>query len=84
MVVEVEDSVKTLQVNHGELVEQRKNRNAVHHRRFEEESFAARGGKVAQFAVGVDNGAFVSGDRVGSVLEGGADVVDGRLAISHV
>jgi hypothetical protein len=39
-----------------------------------------RGGQVAQFAVGVDDGAFVGGDGVGSVLEGGADVVDGGLA----
>ena len=41
---------------------------------------AAGGGQVAQFAVGVDDGAFVGGDGVGSVLEGGADVVDGGLA----
>jgi hypothetical protein len=45
---------------------------------------AARGGEVAQLAVGVNDGAFVGGDGVGSVLEGGADVVDGGLAIFHV
>jgi hypothetical protein len=39
-----------------------------------------RGGEVAEFAVGVDDGSFVGGDGVGSVLEGGADVVDGGLA----
>ncbi len=43
---------------------------------------AVCGGQVAQFAVGVDDGAFVGGDGVGSVLERGADVVDGGLAVS--
>ena len=32
----------------------------------------------------MDDGAFVGGDGVGSVLEGGADVVDGGLAGLHV
>ena len=41
-------------------------------------------GQVAQFAVGVDDGAFVGGDGVGSVVERGADVVDGGLAVFHV
>ena len=41
-------------------------------------------GQVAQFAVGVDDGAFVGGDGVGSVVECGADVVDGGLAVCHV
>ena len=39
-----------------------------------------RGGQVAKFAVGVDDWSFVGGDGVGSVVEGGADVVDGGLA----
>ena len=42
------------------------------------------GGKVAEFAVGVHDGALVGGDGVGSVLEGGADVGDGGLAVVHV
>ena len=46
--------------------------------------FSSRGGQISQFAVGVDDGAFVGGDGVGSVLEGGADVVDGGLAVGHV
>jgi hypothetical protein len=33
-------------------------------------------GQVAEFAVSVDDGAFVGGDGVGSVIEGDADVVD--------
>ena len=41
-------------------------------------------GQVAEFAVGVDDGAFVGGDGVGSVVESGADVVDGGLAVFHV
>ena len=68
----------------GQLVEERKDRDAVHDRGFEEESFALLRGQIAQFAVGVDDGAFVGGDGVGSVLEGGADVVDGGLAVFHV
>jgi hypothetical protein len=39
-----------------------------------------RGGQVAEFAVSVDDGAFVGGDGVGSVVEGGADVLDGGLS----
>ena len=38
------------------------------------------GGEVAEFAVGVDDWSFVGGDGVGSVSEGGADVIDGGLA----
>ena len=63
-----------------ELVEERKNRDSIHDRGFEEEALALRGGQVAEFAVGVDDGSFVGGDGVGSVVEGGADVIDGRLA----
>jgi hypothetical protein len=76
--------VKALQVNGGELVEQREDGNAVHYRGFEEETFAASGGQIAQFAVGVNDGAFVGGNGVGSVLEGGADVVDGGLAVFDI
>jgi len=32
----------------------------------------------------VDDGAFVRGDGVSSVIEGGADVVDGGLAVLDV
>jgi hypothetical protein len=32
----------------------------------------------------VDDGAFVGSDGVGSVIEGGADVVDGGLAVLDV
>ena len=39
-----------------------------------------RGGQIAEFAVGVDDWAFVGGDGVGSVLERGADVIDGGLS----
>ena len=41
-------------------------------------------GQVAEFAVSVDDRAFVGGDGVGSLIEGGADVVDGRLAVLDV
>src|ERR1035438_291737 len=80
----VEDSVESLQVNRRKLIEQREDGDAVHHRGFEQELFAARGGQIAQLAVGVNDGAFVGGDVVGTVLEGGADVVDGGLAVFHV
>ena len=33
-------------------------------------------GQVAEFAVSVDDRAFVGGDGVSSVVEGGADMVD--------
>ncbi len=76
--------MKALQVDRGELIEQREDGDAVHDRGFEEESFALLRGEVAQVAVGMDDGAFVGGDGVGSVLEGGADVGDGGLAVFHV
>ncbi len=72
--------MKSLQMNRGQLVEQRKDGDAIHHRGFEEEALALRGGQVAEFAVGVDDWSFVGGDGVGSVLERGADVIDGGLA----
>jgi len=52
----------------------------VHHRGFEQKAPAARSGQIAQLAVGMNDGAFVRGDGVGSMFEGGADVVDGGLA----
>ena len=76
----VENSMKALQVNRGELVEQGENWDAVHDRGFEQEPFSACGGQIAQLAVGMDDRTFVGGDGVGSVLERGADVVDGGLA----
>jgi hypothetical protein len=76
----IENSVEAFQVNRGHLIEERKNRHAVHDRGFEEEFLFARQGQVAEFAVGVDDGAFVGGDSVGSVFERRADVLDGGLA----
>jgi hypothetical protein len=76
----IQNSMEALHVNRGQLVEERKNRDAVHDRGFEEKFFAARRGQVSELAVSVDDGAFVGGDGVGSVVEGGADVVDGGLA----
>ena len=43
-----------------------------------------RRSQIAEFAVGVDDGSFVGGDGVGSVMEGGADVIDGGLAGGNV
>jgi hypothetical protein len=37
-------------------------------------------GKISQLTVGVDDGAFVGGDGVGSMVESGADVGDRGLA----
>ena len=76
--------MKALQVNRGELVEEGEDRDAVHDGGFEEESLALLRGQVAEVAVGVDDGTFVSGDGVGSVLKGGADVGDGGLAVFHI
>jgi len=71
-------------MNHRQLIKQRKNRDAIHHRGFEQKALAARGREVAEFAVGVDDGSFVSGDGVGSMIERGADVIDRRLSIFYV
>jgi hypothetical protein len=62
------------------LIEERKNWDAIHDGGFEEESSCRARREIAELAVGVDDGAFVGGDGVGSVLEGGADVVDGGLS----
>jgi hypothetical protein len=67
-----------------ELVEEGKDRDAVHHGGFEEEALALPRGQVAELAVGVNDCPFVGGDGVGSVLESGADVVDGGLAIFYI
>jgi len=80
----VENSVKSVQMNGGQLIEQRKDGDAVHHRGFEQEALAARGSQIAEFAVSVNDGAFVSGDGVGSVLESGADVIGGGLTVLYV
>ncbi len=80
----IENSVEALHVDGGHLLEERENRDAIHHRRFEQEFLSASLRQVAQFTVGVDDGAFVGGDGVGSVLEGSADVVDAGLAIFYV
>jgi len=80
----VEDSVEALQVNRGYLSEQRKDGDAVHDRGFEKEFVPARCCQIAKFAVGVDDGTLVGSDGVGSVLEGGADVINGGLAVVHV
>ena len=76
--------MKSLQMNHGQLIEQREDGDAIHHGGFEQEALALRGGQVAEFAVGVDDGSFVGGDGVGSVVEGGANVVGGGLAALDV
>ena len=76
--------MKCVQVNCGKLIEKRKDGDSVHYGGFEEEAFVFDGGEVAEFAVGVDDGSFVGGDGVGSVMESGADVVDGGLAVIHV
>ncbi len=68
------------QVDGWELVEEGEDWDSVHYGGFEEEALAFGGGQVAEFAVGVDYRAFVGGDGMGSVAEGGADVVDGGLA----
>ena len=65
-------------------MKQRKDGDAIHHGGFEQEALAACGGQIAEFAVGVDDWSFVGGDGVGSVLERGADVVDGGLAVFDV
>ncbi len=80
----IQNAVESPQVDRGQLIEQRKDGHAVHDRGFEEESFALPGGQIAEFAVGMDDGAFVCGDGVGSVLERGPDVVCGGLAVFHV
>ena len=72
--------MESLQVNDGQFMEEREDGDAIHHGGFEEEAFAAGGGEIAEFAVGVDDWAFVGSDGVGSVVEGGADVIDGGLA----
>ena len=41
-------------------------------------------GQIAEVLVRVDDRSFIGSDRVGSVFEGGADVVDGGLAVFHV
>src|SRR5208337_678396 len=76
----IQDAVESVEMDDGELIEKRKDGDAVHDRGFEEEALAAGGGEIAELAVGVDDGSFVGGDGVGSVMEGGADVIDGGLA----
>jgi len=76
--------MKALQMHGGELLEEREDRDAIHHGRLEEESSAFARRQVAEFAVGVDNRTFVRGDGVGSVVESGADVIDGGLAILDI
>jgi hypothetical protein len=68
----------------GHLVEKRKDGDAIHHGGFEQEALAFDGSQIAEFAVGVDDGSFVGGDGVGSVLEGGANVIDRGLAVLDV
>ena len=63
----VQDAVKSVQANCGKLIEKRKDGDAIHYGGFEEEAFAAGGGEIAEFAIGVDDWSFVGGDGVGSV-----------------
>jgi hypothetical protein len=67
-------------MDRGELIEEGEDRDAVHDCGFEEEALAFSYGQVAEFAVGVDDGAFVGGDGMGSVVESGTDVVYAGLA----
>jgi hypothetical protein len=76
----IQDAVESVQVDRGHLIEQREDGDAIHHGGFEEEALALGGGEVAEVAVGVDDWSFVGGDGVGSVVEGGADVICGGLA----
>ena len=76
--------MKTLQVDGGELFEERENRHAVHNCGFEEEALALLRGQITEFAVVVDDRTFVGRDGVGSVLEGGADMIDGGPAVLHI
>ena len=71
-------------MNGGELFEQREDGNAVHYCGFEEKAFAFSYSQVAEFAVCMDDGAFVGSDSVGSLVESGTDVVDGGQAVFHV
>ena len=66
------------------MVEERKDRDAIHDGGFEEKALATSGGEIAKVAVGVDDRSFIGGDGVGSVLEGGADVIDGGLAVFDI
>jgi hypothetical protein len=68
----------------GELVEEREDGDAIHYGGFEEEALTFTCGQVAEFAVDVDDGAFVRRDGVGSVVEGGTDVVYGGLAVLDI
>jgi hypothetical protein len=80
----VQDSVEALQVDGGQLVEEREDGDPIHHGGLEEEALASARGQIAEFAIGVDDGAFVGSNRVGSMVQGGADVVDGRLSGRNV
>src|SRR5581483_7884063 len=80
----VQNAMKALQVNGGELLEQGEDGDSVQDCGFEQESFALFHGKIAEFAVGMDDGTFVGGDGVRSVLECRADVVDGWLAVPGI
>ena len=80
----VEDSVKALQVDGGQLVEEGEDGNSVHDCGFEKEALAFFGGQVAEVAPGVNDGTFVGADGVGSVLKGGADVVNRGLTVVDI
>lgn len=76
----IQYAVKSLQMNRGQFIKQRENRQAIHHRGFKQKALALCGRQVAEFAVGVDDWSFVGGDSVGSVFKRGADVIDRGLA----
>jgi len=62
------------------VAKKREDGDAVHDGRFEEEALPTAGCEIAQLSIGMDDGAFVGGDGVGSVFERLANMVDRRLA----
>lgn len=80
----VQDSMKALQVNGREFAEKRKDRGAIHHRGLEQEALAFLAGKVAEFTIGVYDGAFVRGDGMGAMFERSPNVAGGGLASFHI
>src|SRR5260370_32250856 len=76
----VQDAVKSLEMDCGHLMEKRKDGDAIHDGGFEQEALAFGGCQIAQFSISVDDWAFVGGDGMSSVFEGGAEFTDGRVA----
>ena len=64
----------------GELIEERENRDAIHHRGFEKEALVFARGKVAERAISVYDRSLFGCDGVRTIFECGAYVINGRLA----